>query len=292
MSKEKLSIYDYIPDVLLEEEYTKMGSISKEQLTKFFKDRVYQSTEYALLESLYRLPYLTKKNMERFADFRLKDKKYAGYDNTIKQLEKDGCLRRFVYDDVRLYRLHDGARAYFAEKLDAQGIHKIEIPSEHEAAAVLESASLAQWHLSVMIGGGTKKAYFGENVILRKAKLHIPSYLEIEKGSMRYRLLSFAVPKVGLHMDAFIEHIIKVKEALYKWELSLKREIFLVVLVCSNTYDMHQLASIIEGLSSTRNLQVYFVADPNTAFSKGIDLLYIAEKDGNDLVLKTISVKQ
>jgi len=64
------------------------------------------------------------------------------------------------------------------------------------------------------------------------------------------------------------------------------------VLVCSNTYDMHQLASIIEGLSSTRNLQVYFVADSNTAFSKGIDLLYIAEKEGNDLVLKTISVKQ
>ena len=157
---------------------------------------------------------------------------------------------------------------------------------------MLESASLAQWHLSVMIGGGTKKAYFGENVILRKTKLHIPSYLEIEKGSIRYRLLSFAVPKVGLHMDAFIEHIIRVKEALYKWELSLKREIFLVVLVCSNTYDMHQLASIIEGLSSTRNLQVYFVADPNTAFSKGIDLLYIAEKEGNDLVLKTISVKQ
>ena len=85
MSKEKLSIYDYIPDVLLEEEYTKMGSISKEQLTKFFKDRVYQSTEYALLESLYRLPYLTKKNMERFADYRLQDKKYAGYDNSRRQ---------------------------------------------------------------------------------------------------------------------------------------------------------------------------------------------------------------
>ena len=292
MNKEKLSIYDYMPDVILEEESTKTESISKEQLAKFFKERVYQSTEYALLESLYRLPYLTKKNMERFADYRLKDKRYAGYDNTIRQLEKDGCLRRFVYDDVRLYRLHDEARAYFAEKLDAKDIHKIEIPSEHNAAAVLESASLAQWHLSVMLGGGTKKAYFGEEIILRKSKLLIPSYLEVEKEAIKYRLLSFAVPKVSLHMETFLGYIIKVKEALYKWELSFKRELFLLVLVCSDTDDMLQLATIIEGLNATHNLQVYFVADPNTAFSKGIDLLYVTEKQGNDLVLKTIRIKQ
>ena len=292
MNSDKLSIYDYLPDVLLEEEYAKTESISEEQLAKFFKERIYQSTEYALLESLYRLPYLTKKNMERFDDYRLKDKKYAGYDNTIRQLEKDGCLRRFVYDDVRLYRLHDGARAYLKEKLDAKEIHKIDIPSEHDAAAVLESASLAQWHLSVMLGGGTKKSYFGEEVILRKSRLKVPSYLEIEKGSIKYRVLSFAVPKVGVHMETFLEQIINVKESLCKKELSFKREIFLVVLVCSSTYDMLQLASIIEGLSSMKKLPVYFVADPNTAFSKGIDLLYVAEKDGNDQVLNTISVRQ
>lgn len=292
MNKDKLSIYDYNPNALLEEEYSAIKSISKEQMAKFFKDQRYQRTEYALLESLYRLPYLTKKNMERFADFRLKDKKYAGYDNTIKELEKDGCLRRFSYDGMRLYRLQDGAREYFDEKLDPKGLHQLEIPSEHDAASVLESASLAQWHLSVMLGGGTQKAYFGESFSIRKTKIHVPSYLELENGSYKYRVLSFSVPKVNLHMEGFMDSIIKVKELLHKREFSLKREIFLIVLVCSSTFDMLQLSGILEGLKETRNLQVYFVADTNTVFTKGLDLLYTVEQEEGKPVLKTIHVKQ
>lgn len=292
MNKQRVSPFEYIPGISLEEEHAKNVSITEEQLEKYFKEKVYQRTEYALLESLYRLPYLTKKNMERFVDYRLKDRKYTGYDNVLKQLEQDGCLRRFVYDDVRFYRLQDGAREYFEKKLDPNGLHKIHIPSEHDTPAVLERAALAQWHLSVMLGGNVRKAYFGEEVSIRKKKIQIPSYQEVEKGSVRYRILSFSVPKVGMKMESFMDNIIKVKEALYKWELSLKREIFLIVLVCSNTQEMLLLANIFENLPVTAKLQVYFVAEQNTAFSKGIDLLYTATKEGEKLVLKTISVKQ
>ena len=291
METQRISPFEYIRGAMLMEETNSGISISKDQLELKFKDRTYQKTEHALLESLYRLPYLTKKSMERFADYRLKDKKYAGYDNIIKQLEKDGCLRRFNYQDSRFYRLSDGAMAYFTEKLASKGQHKMHIPSEHDVAAVLECASLAQWHLSVLLGGNIKKSCFATEVNIRKTKLQVPSYLEIEKGSMRYRVLSFSVPKVGLQMETFLDSIIKVKEALYKWELSFKREIFLVVLVCSSTHEMLQLAHILESLKATSKLQVYFVAEPNTAFSKGLDLLYLAEKEDEKLVLKTISVK-
>ena len=291
METQRISPFEYVPGAVLAEESSSGSGITKEQLEKYFKDRLYQKTEYALLESLYRLPYLTKKNMERFADYRLQDKKYAGYDNIIKQLEKDGCLRRFVYQDNRFYRLSDEATAYFVEKLDPKGNHKMQIPSEHDVSHVLECAALAQWHLSVLLGGDVKTSCFEEEVTIRKTKLQVPSYLVIEKGSMRYRVLSFSVPKVGLQMENFLDSIIKVKEALYKWELSLKREIFLVVLVCSSTHEMLQLSHILESLKATSKLQVYFVAEPNTAFSKGLDLLYIAEKEDENLVLKTISVK-
>lgn len=292
MNEKRVSPYEYIPGYTMEEEYVKIGSISKEQLEKYFKEKVYQRTEYALLESLYRLPYLTKKNMERFVDYRLKDRKYAGYDNVLKQLEKDGCLRRFVYDGIRFYRLHEGARAYFEERLDSKGLHKIHIPSEYDTPAVLECSALAQWHLSVILGGNIRKSYFGEEISIRKKKLQVPSYLEVEKGKLRYRVLSFSVPKAGFRMETFMNNITQVKEALYKWELSLRREIFLIVLVCSNTQEMLQLANILENLPTTSKLQVYFVAEQNTAFSKGLDLLYVATKEGENLILKTISMKQ
>lgn len=292
MNMQRLSLFEYIPGKCIIEEHGLIRSISKEQLGKNFREKVYQRTEYVLLEALYRLPYLTKKNMERFADHRLKDKRYAGYENTIKQLEKDGCLRRFVYDDTRLYRLHEGAREYFREKLDSASLHKIDIPSAEDTPSILESASLAQWHLSVMVGGGIKKAYFHETINIRKTKIKIPSYLEVEQGTIRYKVLSFSVPKAPTNMEPFINSIIKVKEALYKWELSLKREIFLIVLVCSNTQVMVNMSDILENLNTTKKQQIYFVADQNTAFSKGLDLLYLTSREDEKLVLKTISVKK
>ena len=289
---ENLSPFDYIPGIVLTEEYCHIKSISKEQLEKYFKERIYQRTEYVLLESLYRLPYLTRKNMERFADYRLKDKKYAGYENIMRQLIKDGCLRRFAYGEVHFYRLHDGARAYYKDKLDPRGIHEIQISPAYDIPAVLESASLAQWHISVMIGDGIKKSYFGEDICLRKNKICIPSYLEVEKGSIRYKVLSFCVPKIDLHMESFLESILKVKEALYKWELSLKRDIFIIVLVCANTSEMKQLAVLFENMKATQNLPMYYVSEPNTIFSKGLTLLYsVATEDGKQ-VLRTISIKK
>lgn len=291
MENQKISPYEYVPGTALLEEHQGITGISADKLDRLFKDRIYQKVEYALLESLYRFPYLTKKCMERFADYQLKDKKYAGYDNVIKQLEKDGCLRRFVYDDTRIYRLNDGAREYFYNRLDPKGSHKIHVVPETNAAQVLESAALAQWHLSALFGGDVRKSYFGEEVVIRKKMLRIPSYLEIEKNAMRFRVLSYSVPKAELEMEGFLDNIIKLKEAMFRWELSLRRELFLVVLVCSSTHEMLQLAHILESLKATQKLQVYFVAESNTSFTKGLDLLYLAEREEDKLVLKTISVK-
>ena len=291
MKMNNLSPFDYIPDIALTEEYRQIKSISKEQLEKHFRENIYQRTEYVLLESLYRLPYLTKKNMERFADYRLKGKRYAGYENVIKKLIQDGCLRRFSYGDMHLYRLHDGARDYYKEKLDPREIHAIHIPPESDFPSVLESASLAQWHLSVMLGSGIKKAYFEEEIRIRKSKVYIPSYLEVENGSIRYKVLSFSVPKVDLHMEPFMESIKKVKEALYKWELSLKREIFLIVIVCANTDEIKQLGRLFANMKDTQKLHLYYVADQNTVFSKGLDLLYTADIENGNQVLKTLRLK-
>ena len=292
MDTYKLSPYEYIPGSLLcAESLPSTEHISKEQVCKFFKDEVYLKIEFSLLESLYRFPYLTKKNMERYTNAKLKDRQHAGYDHFIRQLMTDGCLRRFSYNGTRLYCLSDGARAYFQDKLDPKNLHRIHIPSEENPVAVLECAALAQWHLSVMQGGDIRRSRFHEQVTIRRQDVFLPSFLEVQKNNIRYRVLSLSIPKESIHMEPFIDQILQIKTFLSRWGFSLQMEIFLIVLVCESTHEMSKMAQILEKLQTTKALSFYFVCESNTIFSKGLDLLYTAKRKDGEMVLETISVK-
>lgn len=292
----RISPYEYVPGIAMVkdvEEGTKQ--ITTETLRRQFRDGVYGRCEYALMESLYRYPYLNRKNMELFTDERLKDRKYNGYENMIKQLWKEGCLNRYSYDTTKLYALTEPAREYMKEKLDPGNLHQIKWSEPGNAAEMLECAALAQWHLSLMRGGNVKKNHFMEDVVVKKKSLFIPSYLEIDGLKYHYKVLSFAVPKTKDSLESFLDNVFMASEALRGGSGLLKsfqKEIFLLVLVCSDTEEMELMTKILNGLTQTAELQFYFVQENNTLFSKGLDLLYESRQEEGSTVLETISVKQ
>lgn len=262
-------------------------TLKKEDIKKFFKDKVYTKAHDVVIQALYFYPYLTKYNISRYADHKLKDQKWNDYSNLLKKMWQDGVVERLQYGKLNLYRLSDGARQFGLDKFKNLKGRDFIFPNE-SVAAVLESASLAQWHISLICGESVTRAHFYENIYLGEMPIYMPSYAEFKKNGYKYHVSSFCLPKEENNLEDFLLEIKALNRALRSGVKASRKEIYINVIVCTTLAQIEYTAAAMRAMKDMKELAFYFVLDENTVLTKGLEFLYWYTVDEEDSKIKTV----
>jgi len=280
----------YVYDKKLKLSVTRHPNMGNADLHKLFRDKVYGKVEFLLLEALSRYHYLNKYNLARYIDSKLQEKKWADYSHVIKKLLSDNVIYRVDYGESVFYAIHEYARAYI-EKKWKKNVSKYRIPLQETPEAVLECASLAQWHLSLTKVSNIKKNCFYQKIMFGKVTMEIPSYAELTIGRYDYRVISASFPKGDTNITDFFEWLKKLWEVL--GNTTRKNQITLTVLSVTSLKQISVIEEMLNHMEGAQGRMVYYVLEVNTAVFSGLSSLYYYDysADGEN-ALQTISLKE
>ncbi len=271
-----------VPDRLL--------NISIEDINKFFSDKTYGRVEKELIRALFTFHYATKNTLKRYLDKRLGEFKRNNYDSIINQLQEDSILIRYKYGNLDLYSLSAIGREYILSQPKEIGKRRVEEPVT-EIASVLECASLAQWHISLLCGEDKiTSSHFMEIMQYGNYSVSTHSHVELWKNKFHYTIHSFAIPKSKDHLEAFLLSLAAHRHALSgnKPKKGYIKDIRLYVLVAENHEQIEHMAKILKARDELKGAEYYFVLDAYTNETKGLDLLHLYSKDRKEGHLRTL----
>lgn len=257
----------------------------KQMLAKLFKDRIYGKVEYMLLETLYLFPVLNKHAIKRAMDHKLKERSWKDYSRLMEKVIGDGCIYKWSYGNTFLYELAPQAREYMEGRLKLSVTEPSRYPYK-----LLEQASLAQWHVSLLCDVDCRKSAFSRPYAIGGLMEPVTSYVEIKKGKYCYKIISIAFPKVEEEMKDFLnlmEHTLELRRFMQQ----RKGTIMLLVICASTLQDIENAALFLGGREETKGKRLYFVLDANTATSTGLEKLYYLDTQDGKKILNTISIK-
>ena len=268
------------------------NQITVAQIEKFFRDKEYRQVEDIIIQSLFFHHYLTKINITRFSNRRLKaDNKKDFYGNILKQLYKDGCIEILTYGNITLYTLSDQAREYATMKY--KNIRNREFtPPEANTDTILECASLAQWHISLVCGENIRRSYFYEKAHIGNLPIQFASYLEFMKGEYCYHVISNILPKKNETTEKFFQHIKALSHAFRSNIKVGKKHVFLNVLIVPDLDSIKKVAAVLQATDATKDMTFYFILEEQTHLINGLKILYTYENTGRDILIATIKFKE
>lgn len=265
------------------------NDMTTKQVYKFFKDKSYRMTEDCIIQALFFHHFLTKKNIGRFVDAKLKEKKKDDYSNTLKRMWKDGTIERYQYGTVMLYTLPDATYEYALEKYKNLSKREFVRPDIKNTAKVLECASLAQLHISIFCGEKTKRSFFYERAKIGEKKFLLPSYMEFKKEDYVFHTYSTILPKEVAALETFIKEI-HTLSALLRGKIHFKRnDIFLHIIAVPDLTILKKVAKTLMHMPETKDMAFYFVLEEQTIHTKGLSVLYTYKENGNDIDIDTIT---
>lgn len=265
-------------------------NIEIEDISKFFSDKTYGRVEKEIIRTLFTFHYVTKNTLRKYLDKRLKEFKRNNYDSVINQLQTDGVVERYSYGQINLYTLSSTGREYILSQPKEVGKRKIEEPKE-SIAGILECASLAQWHISLLCGEDkVTSSHFMEIMQYGNYSVYTRSHVELWKNKYHYTIHSFCIPKVKENLEEFLLSLAAHRHALSgnKPKKGYIKDIRLYVLVAENHEQIEHMAKILKGRDELKSSEYYFVLDAYTNETKGLDLLHLYSKDRKEGHLKTL----
>lgn len=279
------SPYEYIEGLSLEAVHLEDGWQQEADVQKLFKDETYGRVEHYMLNALYKYPYLNTHTLYRYLDIACGKKSSPNwYYHILQKLRADYVVSALRYGDTVLYTLPEYVRLYWSKKMK----YSVEVP-ELSVSSVLEYASLAQWHISMMEGEKLQKNTLYQKMKMAGEELTVPSYMETVKFGIRYRIFSFAFPKGVKEITPFLSQLSHV------WELAArsrrKNMITLTVLTVPSLKEMEVANTVFHTFTAAAGHRVYYVLDGNTSVFSGLECLYYYIEEEGEYQLKTIDVR-
>ena len=266
------------------------NSISKEQIHKFFRDRTYRMAEDTIIQSLFFHHYLTKRNIQRFADLKLRERRLNDYSNVIKRMWMDGTIERFQYGMLFLYTLSEEVYEYARDKYGNLKRRFFYRPQAHNASKILECASLAQFHISILCGEEVRRARFYENILQGESTVFVPSYLEFKKNGYIYHVASYILPKDKNSLEDFFDTIKTRINSLRGKIRHGKNDIFLQIILTPDIQSIKNTAKIISTMKEIKETAFYFAIEEQTIAVEGLRILYCYHENEGELEIETITL--
>ena len=279
------SPYEYIEGLSLEYAPAASGWQQETDLAKLFKDGIYGRAEHCVLDALYKYPFLNFRTLSRYLDIVYGTHGTPNwYHHILLKMRGDNIIYALRYGDNVFYALQDYVRLFWVNKKR----YSVSIP-DICVSAVLEYASLAQWHISMMEGEKLVKNTLYQNMKIAGETLVVPSYMEIVKSDTRYRIFSFAFPKGVKEISPFIALL------SHMWELMArsrrKNMVTLTVLTVSSLKEMEVANGVFKSCKTAKGHRIYYVLDGNTSEFSGLECLYYYIEEEGEYQLKTIDVR-
>lgn len=265
-------------------------NITAEDIQKFFGDKTYGRVEKEIIRALFTFHYVTKNTLKRYLDKRLDEFKRNNYDSIINQLQQDGIVERLTYGPVNLYTLSVVGKEYILSQPKELGKRKREEPQK-DTASILECASLAQWHISLLCGDDkVTDSHFTEIMQYGNYSIFTNSHVELWKNKYHYTIHSFCIPKTKKNMEEFLLSLAAHRHALSgtKTKKGYIKDIRLYVMVAENHEQIEHMAKILKGRDELKGAEYYFVLDAYTNETRGLDLLHLYSKDRKEGHLRTL----
>lgn len=261
----------------------------KADLNKLFRDKTYGKTEYLILEALTIFHYLNKANITKYVDGRLKERKWPDYTKVINRLYTDNVLSKTTYGEHVFYGIYPYAREYMENK--QTDIRKKEryFPLQQKDK-VLECASLAQWHISLLSRYHAKRSCFYEKIKVSKKEFMADSYMETTIGNTHFRVLSYAFPKADKDISAFFDKLNLAWVAMNQKQA--KNQVTITILVISTLKEIKALSQIMESNEHTKGRTLFYVLEGNTMEFDGLSCLYYYDTDSStdEDTIRTITI--
>ncbi len=254
-------------------------------LLKLFTSHTYGHIEYLILESLYKFSYLNKLNITRYVSIQLKERSHNSYDNILIRLKKDGFINTVYYADNVFYTLTDPSKQYMNKK--GSFLNQPERKYvKTEPVSILECASLAQYHISLM-EKRIKNASFNQ-VRKFKASTLLPSYAEFTNGIYTYHLFGASLPK-GNMGEEFLDYIKDIDSLITK-AFSKKNHINLMIFIASSIKEIEGCDAFLHEWEDFYDRNAYYVLESNCKDMCALDCLYYYENDTDEKKLTTIRI--
>lgn len=251
----------------------------------------YQTIETMILLGLFIFQFLNKRNIVRYVNTKISpEKQHPNYANNLKKLYQDGAITKYVYGTTTLYSLTPASYRYFEERKNRRThspIKDINNPLQSiSASKILERASLAQWHISLLCRYNKKieKNIFTSYATIDGIRIFIPSYIEfIDDRKNRKRVLSIPMAKSKSGYKNFAENIEAAAQIFNN--ANRKKHVTMLVVVCASTDEIRKVGELLRRSEKLSAVTCLYTLDINTSNFKGLKNLYqYGYTDGNGIL--------
>lgn len=280
------SPYEYKKGITLETVDTVSGWYEETDIYRLFKNGAYGRVEYNIIDALYKYPYMNKKTICRYLDKILnkKNETWDWYYHIMLEMLDDYSLYALRYDDTIFYAIPSYVRNLWAAKKN----YEVFLPDE-DVSSVLEYASLAQWHISLLEGEKLLQNTLYQKRKIAKESLLIPSYVETMKSGYRYRIFSFSLPRGRDDISFFLNQLERLWDIISRSKR--KNQITMTVMVASSLKEIQAMNEIMKSFPAATGRRIYYVLDGNTSEFNGLSCIYYYVEEGEEYRLVSIDLK-
>ena len=292
---EDVSIFQYRKGYNLQ--YRHQGIIyGKEEVFGTVMENVtsgtYSMIELEIIKCLYKFKWLNKKNIERYLNglnVLPQQLKKPNYDNNINKLRKDGVLATFFRapmfageeHEVVIYRLSEGAYDYVNAFCNIPKTYTKELENMSiDTARAMETLSLNQWYISMLIDKKYTKTWYRKKLRYKKGVFMLDAACRLSVNKEKYgdktlMLYAFAMPKREDGYVKFINHLLAINAFLQSPENKYKCSVILVT--CESIEKIKQAYAALRTFEELDELDCMFVLDNDSLCGTGIDKVYACE---------------
>jgi len=294
--KYKLSPYCYDPEIkMIYPERSIIDQCTRDEIKYKFKKGIYGSHELAVMEVIYKYGYINRFNIERVLRSILpSSNSRPNYKNILRQMIEDEVVEKYCYDATFLYALTNAGEQYMQSKRYTKTPDINVIDKKQHSARLLEIASMAQYHISIISSlnnrmGETEERFYNMCSI-NNNNIMLPSYINLKGTRKSICLVAMPASKDRDGMK-FMDLLNYCDKTLFS-TLPVNRVMMVVVIVCTGTSEIISIGKFISRTNIINNITPIYALDSNTAKVKGLKWVYIyQESDGNNLISMTIDLE-
>lgn len=217
--------------------------------------------------------------------------------SVLKKMMGDGMIYTIRYDSLVVYVLSESARDEWHKKKPHL---TVAMPDLGSAPQLLEYLSVAQYHMTLKGFENAKGGLFYQTKHFGKARVLIPSYIELHCGTYRYSIIAFPAPKSPkASIKQFVGGFARIWDVLKARRT--RNVIYLFVVLVSTRAEMEALDLAFRHIAESKGRRIYYALDEYTAMSimgnsrfpkKSLTLQFFDTSDWDDspYELKTIDL--
>jgi len=274
--EEYISIYSF--DQSLELKDTSPDISGELDMDAVIRSGAFGLNKSRIMDCLYKYPVVNKMSILYFLGVEENEKEVRKTSDDLRNLVSMGIVKTYMYGELILYSLADYVRKYYSVK---KGFY-VMVPNVLSVSEVLEYASLAQWHISIVRTGNVGLNTLYQEMTIARKKVLLPSYIEIKRG-VRYRIFGLPAPR-GSSVSVLLDKLSCL------WELSEKSkrkdQHTLTLIVCESYKQMETMHQVLSLFEPAKTRTIYYCLDENFR-ENGLSALHYFQ---NEKIVKTIAI--